>query len=330
MTNNNKNPLSKLIRTPQIYVRLPSGGRYNKEKIDFTSSGEVPIRATTARDDILLKNPDALLNGDATEKTLISCVPEIPNIKELPMNDVEVLILAVQFATLGDKYEFKIPCPKCSQENTYQKSIRQMLESITEIPEINSVTFTEGEAEITVILKPHTFENHTRASLIEFDTQKRMKYIKAVFESNLSETEKLSEIEKLKKTDETEYLVKQQVTEVYTTMANLAMDLLIESIIQINIKYKNSVEVQMVTEKEYISEYVKTLSTEKYKLIKAKLEEVMTYGLDKNETLTCSAIITETVKDEVTGIESVKEHVCGHEWKKQEVGYDHSSFSDNT
>ena len=76
------NPLKNKIRVAKIYVRLPSSGKYNKLPIEFSHTGELPVRAMTARDELLLRNPDALLNGDAVEKLIQSCIPEIKDMRE--------------------------------------------------------------------------------------------------------------------------------------------------------------------------------------------------------------------------------------------------------
>ena len=60
------NALTKYQRTPKLYIKLPSGGKYyEKGSIDLSMEGTLPIRAMTARDELLLKSPDALLNGES-------------------------------------------------------------------------------------------------------------------------------------------------------------------------------------------------------------------------------------------------------------------------
>ena len=61
-------------------------------------------------------------------------------------------------------------------------------------------------------------------------------------------------------------------------------------------------------------------------MIKGKLEEIMLYGLEKKPTLTCSAVISESLENSETKEVKIIESVCGHEWIKEEVGYDQSNF----
>ena len=70
------NPLKKHLRQPKIYIKLPSQGKYwHPNAIDFPESGELPVYAMTARDEITFKTPDALLNGQATVDVIQSCMP---------------------------------------------------------------------------------------------------------------------------------------------------------------------------------------------------------------------------------------------------------------
>ena len=66
------NPLSKYFRQPKIYLRLPSKGKfYSPGSLVMTESGELPVYAMTAKDELLIKTPDALLNGEATVEVKI-------------------------------------------------------------------------------------------------------------------------------------------------------------------------------------------------------------------------------------------------------------------
>lgn len=77
-TNMEQNPLKKYFRQPKVYVTLPSKGEYWPDgTIEIPESGEFPIYAMTAKDELAMKTPDALLNGQATVDVIQSCVPNI-------------------------------------------------------------------------------------------------------------------------------------------------------------------------------------------------------------------------------------------------------------
>jgi hypothetical protein len=64
MAVNSNNPLLKHFRQPAIYLRLPSGGKFwNPKSLDLPESNDVPIYPMTIKDEITIKTPDALMNG---------------------------------------------------------------------------------------------------------------------------------------------------------------------------------------------------------------------------------------------------------------------------
>ena len=82
------NPLSKFYRSPALYTSLPSGtSYYSSDQVEFTESGEVAVYPMTLSDEILLKNPDALLNGEAIASVISNCVPGVKKPKDLLSND---------------------------------------------------------------------------------------------------------------------------------------------------------------------------------------------------------------------------------------------------
>ena len=69
----NTNPLADFYRNPKLYVALPSGtGHYPADIVEMPEVGELPVYPMTSKDDLLTKNPDALLNGDAVIKLVKS------------------------------------------------------------------------------------------------------------------------------------------------------------------------------------------------------------------------------------------------------------------
>jgi hypothetical protein len=76
-----KNPLADWFRQPGIHVRLPTQGKYNTpDFFKFDAGNEVAVFPMTATDEILLTNPDSLLNGSALEQIIVSCRCEHPRI----------------------------------------------------------------------------------------------------------------------------------------------------------------------------------------------------------------------------------------------------------
>ena len=63
---NQSNPLSAYFRAPKMYLDIPSSAKFYTDDICATpESGEFAIYPMTTKDELMLKNPDALLNGEA-------------------------------------------------------------------------------------------------------------------------------------------------------------------------------------------------------------------------------------------------------------------------
>jgi hypothetical protein len=60
-----KNPLSDYYREKEIYVKLPTQGKWYKNKPNLNKDGEIGVRPMTLKDEMLLKIPDSLYNGES-------------------------------------------------------------------------------------------------------------------------------------------------------------------------------------------------------------------------------------------------------------------------
>lgn len=162
-----KNALSKYFRKPAIYIKLPSAGKFNPE-IPQTVLDEVGVRPMTAIDEITMKNPDALLNGEALISVIESCVPDIPNPRALPNIDAEALYLAIQYATYGKELIHTHECEKCKEKNDFNIDINYILNKFPELDDIEPILYED----LKIYIKPSTIESITRLSLIELEQKK--------------------------------------------------------------------------------------------------------------------------------------------------------------
>ena len=100
------NPLASFFRQPKIYVSLPSKGEFYPEgSLVKTHNNEYPVFAMTARDELLFKTPDALMNGVATREVITSCIPNILDPLKIPSLDVDAILSAIRIATYGEEME---------------------------------------------------------------------------------------------------------------------------------------------------------------------------------------------------------------------------------
>lgn len=182
-----ENPLEKYYRTMELTFALPSRGKWFGVDIPMTLDGEVEVRAMTASDELMMKNPDALLSGSAVLKVLQSCVPAMNGVKYLPMCDVEAALLAIRAASYGDSLMYEEACPSCKEIHEGSVSVRGLLAR---------TSFLEGEYsirlgdELVVMVRPISFHNQTRLSLASFEEAKKFQYLASLDTVTEEEKEK--------------------------------------------------------------------------------------------------------------------------------------------
>jgi hypothetical protein len=182
--NTEANPLSKYFRKPTIYVQIPTGGRFNPE-IDKTILDEIPIMPMTAIDEISMQNPDELLNGEALISVIKSCVPSIPEPRDLCSIDADLLFLAIKYATYGKTITHLHTCSECKEQAEYNIDINNILEKFPEISEVEPVEYED----LKIFVHPPKMESMTRLALIDVEQQRILQSIQAVGEDNITEIE---------------------------------------------------------------------------------------------------------------------------------------------
>ena len=165
------NPLSKYFRQPAIYLKLPSGGKYwDQDSIDIPITGELPVYPMTARDEITLRTPDALMNGTSVVDVVQSCCPSITNAWNMPSIDVDAILIAIRMASYGNMMDVDTNCPECNSENNNQLDLSFILAGI-KVPDFGQVINIEG---LKIKLQPQHFIGLNRQSTINYEEQKIM------------------------------------------------------------------------------------------------------------------------------------------------------------
>lgn len=168
------NPLAKYYRIPGISVNIPSRGKYQPEgNVEFTISGEVEVSPMKASDELLLKSPDALISGKALESMLISCVPGVKDVRALPYNDVDALLVAIRAATYGNMLEISDTCPECEEDQTFDIDISNMIGRMAFLNESYTIEVMEG---VVVHMRPLTFAENSVIGKRLFEETKRVQF----------------------------------------------------------------------------------------------------------------------------------------------------------
>lgn len=166
----NPNPLASFFRQPKIYISLPSHGKFYPEGVlEKTENNEYAVFAMTARDELLFKTPDALMNGQATVEVIKSCIPAIKDPWRIPSIDVDAILVAIRIATYGEEMDVSAMCPKCTTKNDFAVDLKGVLEKLNKI---NFNDRVEIGANMLVHLKPMDYSQITKTALKTFEHQR--------------------------------------------------------------------------------------------------------------------------------------------------------------
>lgn len=180
------NPLANYFRQPKIFVRLPSHGEFYPDgSLDFSQTEEYPVYAMTAKDELMFKTPDALMNGQATVEIIKSCVPAIKNPWNMPTIDIDAVLVAIRIATYGQEMEITAKCPACESVNDY------MFDLVNYLNHLNNFTFngTITVDPLVIHIRPYNYQETTKRSLKALEQQKIMNLVN---DENLSDEEKMT------------------------------------------------------------------------------------------------------------------------------------------
>jgi len=166
---NNTNPLKKYYRQPKQFVRLPSGyAYYPAGSIDVPESGEVAVYPMTAKDELLFKTPDALLNGEATVSVIQSCIPAIKNAWQMPSLDIDACLIAIRMATYGTSMSVTARVPGTDIDKDFEISLQTALDSLMSARYNDTVLVNNME----IKTQPLNYSQFTKMAIKSFEEQR--------------------------------------------------------------------------------------------------------------------------------------------------------------
>ena len=151
------NPLLAGAPKPGTFVKLPSAGQFYVHPPHMVN-GEVSVLPMTADCEIQLQNPDGLLNDESIVHVIRECVPGIADPSEVPIPDLDVLMLGLHVATYGEEMEVEFECAECGNKEAMVKNLAVVIAGVQTIPESPSVD-VQGKR---VFLRPHTIASRRR------------------------------------------------------------------------------------------------------------------------------------------------------------------------
>jgi hypothetical protein len=181
------NPLTAFMRQPKIYITLPSQGRFwPTGSIVMPENQQIPVYSMTARDELALKVPDALLNGQAVVDVIQNCIPNIADAWQIPSIDLDYLLIAIRIATYGEIMTTPVKFTD-DVEFDYQVDLRVVLDNLTQ--SVNWHPAVAISENMTIFVKPLNYAHMTQAAVQAFETQRIMQ---AVNDENLDSDQKVT------------------------------------------------------------------------------------------------------------------------------------------
>lgn len=256
-----QNPLKQYFRQIKLYLKLPSGtSYYTPEVISFTDQGEVGILPMTGKDEMALKNPDALLNGEALSEVILSCVPAIKKPRELLANDVDAIITAIRFATFNDSLETSIKCPSCQHENTFKLDLQYALSNMDYLDPEYVVNLDSG---VSVFVRPHSFPDILSGLHAQFE---QSKLSRAIESNTISEAERSAVF-----------------GSVFKELTTMTFDLMLSAVVKV-VDEANNVNV---TNRAHIKEFLFNIDKQSADKISDLVKEINKIGIKRTFTAKC-------------------------------------------
>jgi hypothetical protein len=240
------NPLAGLMRKPKMAISLPSNGRFWPiGSINISETGEYEVYSMTAKDEILLKNPETQTGGQAVVNVIHSCIPSIVNAWDAPGLDLDTILIAIRIATYGPI----LKTPVEINGDTYYVDVNliTVLDNI-----LNSEAWDEQlilDNGMVIFLKPLPYKQISKAGASATETQKIM---------NVVNNEKLSEDKKL-----------EIFKESFTKLTDITIGVVAESIFKIITADGTTVE-----DPKFINEFIQQCDREIFNQIRVRMNDL--------------------------------------------------------
>jgi hypothetical protein len=258
------NPLTNFYRVAKINVQLPSQGLfYDDTVVVLTDDLEVSILPMTAKDEVLLKNPDALLNGEAITGVIKSCVPAVKNTRKLLSCDIDAIMVGIRAASYGSDSSISANCPNCQHENTYSINYEALLQSTEKLQKEYEIVLSNGAS---VYVSPSTFEATVKQQKAFFESNKLQRILK---DPNMSDESRLK-----------------LFGDAFNKVSKLNFELMIDAIVKVVVTVADG-SIQEVTNKKFISEFLQNIELNDATQIETLINAVNSHGVQKDLDAVC-------------------------------------------
>lgn len=243
MNQSSNNPLLSHFRQPKLFISLPSKGLfYPKGTLEHTENNTYPVYPMTARDEIMIKTPDALLNGQSTVSVIQNCMPNIKNAWMMPNIDLDAVLTAIRIATYGESLNMDMEIPGVG-DRTFECNLTEVLDELNAAEYAPAFTYNE----YTIETAPMNYKAFTDVAMKTFEEQR---ILQIVNDDEMSETEKL-----------------QRFNETFNRITEMNIASVHGSVVSI------TVGDEAVTNKQHIMEFLDNAPVDVYKAIINHVDE---------------------------------------------------------
>jgi len=253
-----ENPLSNFYRNKEIFVKLPTGGRWLSNNPKLTFDGEIGVQPMTMQDEMLLTIPDALYNGQAIFQLMSSIVPDIDDPYEISLPDVDVLLLASRAASIDKSMQVEARCTHCENINLYEIDLARVLSNVKVLGE-ETVVEMDG---LKIEIRPNTL---SAASAGNIQIAESAKALGALRDQALGE--------------ETTELYKQSIAN--ATAGKIAM--IADGIVSITLP-----DGTVVSELKHIADWLSNSNKQSIESLQKQQVKLNDNGLNRNFNFTCA------------------------------------------
>lgn len=252
--------LQSLYRKKDIYIPLPSKGNFYPSGINLSADGDIGIMSMTAKDDLLLKSPDSLFNGQSIIEMIKSCVPDIENPEEMPYCDLDIILIAISAAT-KKKMDLVSVCEKCNTENEYQLDISTFL---SKIPDIDlSLSHVDVGNNAIVNIRPYKLKDQLKLRTKTFNKRRIEKILNE--DVNGENVEDLSTL----------------FTSIIEEISRINLDLIAENIISVEINE------EVINDPDEIKQWVYNMEKSTYELISERITKISEVNVNTEVKMAC-------------------------------------------
>ena len=222
------NPLRQFFRRPVIYIKLPSSSKFwPQDSLEMPTSGELPVLAMTAIDEISYRTPDALFNGTAVVSVIESCLPNVSKAWDCPSTDVDLILVAIRIASYGHEYHQNCVCPECNEPATVGIDLRGVVDSFKPVDYSKQIV----HGDLTFSFRPTSYKSMTDTNIETFGYQKAIQT--AIATPEITEEQKMS-----------------VVTEAFAGLTTITINAVASSLASVK------TPEMIVTEEKYIREFL--------------------------------------------------------------------------